>query len=225
MEKIGRERFKNLLRFKMPPEDIDLVMEAYRMSKYAHKGQERDSGERYFEHPKEAALILIEFGVYDRDIIIAELNHDTVEDSFIYGNFEEAMTNFAKRFGVRAAKILRKVTKPPCEPEKKAIYNVIFLENLQTAHVEDKLAKLADRLHNMRNLASCTIEKQKRQLAETETYYLPLAKDVSPFFPQFQEELRKECAATRERIRLHESAARPPQPFQNNDPVRTEEST
>ena len=90
-ETVGREEFEKLLRFKMSPDNLKLVMKAYRMSKYGHRGQKRDSGERYFEHPKTVALIIAgEFKIYDHEVISAALLHDDVEDSFIFGNNEEA---------------------------------------------------------------------------------------------------------------------------------------
>ena len=229
-QKIGREAFENLLRFKMRPEDVELVMEAYRMSKYGHRGQTRESGERYFEHPKTVALMLIkELGIYDRDMIIVALLHDTEEDTYIFGTGETAFDTVEKQFGKRPSKMLRVLSKEPCEPEQKIVRDTKYNLGMGRADAEVKVIKILDRLHNMDTIVACSTEKQKRKLEETRTYYLPIAREIAKFFPLLLERLEELCANTETRIELHESAARPPQPFPNNNPgdcaTRTEEST
>ena len=226
-QKIGREEFERKLRFKMPPSDIELVMDAYRDSKILHgyKNQTRESGERYFEHPKAVALILMGLGICDRDMIIAALSHDVAEDCLVFGDTEKAIANIKKKFGERPASFVSDLTKRSCEPERKDVRDIAYHANLWRATVEVRIIKLADRLHNLRSLAACSAEKQQRYLAETETYFIPLAKDVAHLFPQFLKELRNECDAAEFRIRQNENGARTPQPFLDNGFVRTEEST
>ena len=56
---LGRKNLEKILEKKLSSKYMDLVMLAYRLSKYGHRNQERDSGKRYFEHPKRVALILM----------------------------------------------------------------------------------------------------------------------------------------------------------------------
>ncbi len=216
-QKVGREEFEKLLRFKMRPEDVELVMEAYRMSKYGHRGQMRESGERYFEHPKAVALMLVkELRIYDRDMIIVALLHDTEEDTYIFGAGETAFATVEKQFGKRPSNMLRALSKEPCEPEQKIVRDTKYNLGMARADIEVKIIKILDRVHNMGTIVACPMEKQKRKLEETHTYYLPIAREIAKFFPLLLERLEEICANTETRIERDESAARPAQPFPNN---------
>lgn len=67
---LNRAEFSELLAG-FSPEDAERVMNAYEFAKQAHRGQWRRDGERYFEHPKAVAAILLKLGVSDADIIIS----------------------------------------------------------------------------------------------------------------------------------------------------------
>ena len=47
--------------------DLEEIRTAYAFSKYGHRNQERENGERYFDHPKAVSLIIFdEFNIkYD----------------------------------------------------------------------------------------------------------------------------------------------------------------
>ena len=60
--------------------DFGLLREAFELSKAAHDGQQRISGEPYITHPVEVAKILAELEL-DCTSIIAALLHDTIEDT------------------------------------------------------------------------------------------------------------------------------------------------
>jgi len=53
-ERPGWQAFKDMPYLKMRPDDVELVMEAYQDAKQGHGYARnlRDSGERYFEHPR-----------------------------------------------------------------------------------------------------------------------------------------------------------------------------
>ncbi len=156
----------------MPEETVRLVMLAYRLSKYGHMLQKRDGGERYFEHPKRVALVLIdELGIYDPDMLVAALLHDIKEDSFIleWWDIEEI-------FGGRVRKLVEILTK-----EKKTEY----IRKIRRAEREARIIKLADRLDNVRDFEGCTNEKRSRVVAETVRHYLPLARRTNRYL--FQE--------------------------------------
>ena len=60
--------------------DKDLIIKAYTITKEAHNGQLRRSGEEYFVHPINVAFILIELNM-DQEAIIAGMMHDVLEDT------------------------------------------------------------------------------------------------------------------------------------------------
>jgi len=180
VETVGREEFEKLLKFKMSPANIKLVMEAYRLSKYGHRGQERQNGERYFEHPKAVALIFLnECNIYDHEIIIAALLHDNPEDTFIFGAGEEAFETIKKDFGERPSKLVRSVTKLPCTPQEKAQRDCQYYNNLFNDEIGARILKVIDRTHNLRTLKHCNMQKQDKQLLETSICIWRIAESVA----------------------------------------------
>jgi GTP diphosphokinase / guanosine-3',5'-bis(diphosphate) 3'-diphosphatase len=151
-DKIGREKFAELLGFRLTSSELRRVMRAYKLAKYGHKDQLREDGERYFEHPKAVALILIqELRIIDADTIIAALMHDLQEDSFIL-----SWEDIEDIFGKDVSRYVRAVTKEP---------NKDYLGNLLEAPTPALFVKLADRLHNLRTLGACRPEKQLKKRA------------------------------------------------------------
>jgi len=63
-----------------PEANVELVAKAFHFSQRAHKGQFRESGSLYFEHPYEVALILADLEL-DVETIAAGLLHDVLEDT------------------------------------------------------------------------------------------------------------------------------------------------
>jgi len=152
--RIGRQQFEALIKHQLAPSDFKRVMRAYRLSKYGHRGQERDCGERYFEHPKAVALIAIqELGILRSDTIASALLHDLQEDSFI-ATWED-VEDF---FGKRVVRWVRALTK---EGDKD------YFSNLLNSDPDVLLVKCCDRLHNLRTLKGCKKEKQLKQILET----------------------------------------------------------
>lgn len=159
---LGRVQFEELLNRYFIPSQVHLIMMAYRFSKYGHRGQSREGGGRYFEHPKEAALILLERGVTDHEVIIAALLHDVMEDSFIL-----TWPDLEFIFGSHLCAIVKLLTKEPGLPKEQ------YIPRLVNGLPEAQLVKLADRLHNLSTLGSCKREKQLKQVKETrEKIYL-----------------------------------------------------
>lgn len=179
------------------PSDRQSIMFAYDIAKAAHRGQERDSGIRYFEHPREVALILlVECEIKSPDLIIGALLHDVLEDTSVFGNSQystqdelvkAARSRIPRVFGEEAAEIIISVSKPngkDLQEKTKAEITKMYRENLEGASSEALLVKMADRLHNLRTLAATSKEKQKRKLKETEEIYFPLFKRVLEKYPR-----------------------------------------
>ena len=70
----------------MPLHDMHTVMFAYDTAQTAHYGQFRASGEPYFTHPRQTALILLDLGIRRPAIIAGALAHDIAEDTKILGD-------------------------------------------------------------------------------------------------------------------------------------------
>ena len=101
--------------------EIDTIMYAYDLSKAAHRPQVRDTGERYFEHPRDGVIIMLdELNWYDMEAIVGFLLHDVGEDAPIFGNRTKgydqfvkiARTRIEKSFSPRIADIVIALTKP-----------------------------------------------------------------------------------------------------------------
>ncbi len=173
---------------------LENIEAAYELAKSAHREQKRESGERYFEHPKAVANIIIdELGIRDNwELIVSGLLHDVLEDSFMLT--EERIR---KNFGRRIALWLKLLTKNPKEGHHQRL--------LESGMWQPWFVKLVDRLHNMRTLGACKPEKQKKQVLETEKYYLPLADTLLKKIPKkyragaerLKAELEKVCAECR----------------------------
>jgi len=58
-----------------------------------------------------------------------------------------------------------------------------YRAQLLVAAPEVLIVKLADRLHNIRTLGVCSIDKRRRKIIETAEFYLPLIERVRPVYP------------------------------------------
>src|SRR3989344_7834982 len=139
--------------------DFELVKKAYETSKRLHAGQKRKSGEDYIVHPLETACIIAELKLDDH-AVCAGLLHDILENtSYGYGALE-------KEFGREIAEIVDGVSKIKGLKEKsREKYNAESMKKMLLATARDiriVLVKLADKLHNMRTLASLEEGRRKR---------------------------------------------------------------
>lgn len=171
MKKENYESFFGRLTSKVPQEDIYDIERAYDVAKNGHRHQCRKEVDpstgkpvRYFEHARGVAIILMdEVGCYDPTLIICTLIHDYVED-----NRRGSHARVRHQFGRDVASIVKLVTK---DEESKAVY----VERLMNeADWRALMVKACDRLHNVRSLACCTQEFQRKQVNETREKYFPL---------------------------------------------------
>jgi GTP pyrophosphokinase len=157
-----------------PTCDEDLLRRAYVYSAMAHKGQVRVSGEPYLVHPLEVARILAEMRLDDVSIATGLL-HDLLEDTWVS---EEELE---ERFGDRIAALVKALTKISTIEHSYAAREAAQAENVRRmllASIVDVrviLVKLADRLHNMRTLASLPEASRRRIASETMEIYAPIA--------------------------------------------------
>lgn len=173
---------RNLSQRGFSDEDIEFIDMAYDQAKFAHRNQERAGGERYFEHVRAVANHLLDSGATDRDVIIAALLHDVVEDQWIYGSSalpgrpsrETAEWRLHHIFGPQVATSVLTLTEPEKDGRTKGEVHAEYMENLSNARFGTILVKLADRLHNLSTLEAMPIEKQIRKIHETESDYLSI---------------------------------------------------
>ncbi len=155
-----------------PHGDMKLIIKAYNFAESAHAGQLRNSGERFFVHPFNVAMILAELNM-DTATIAAALLHDVLEDTDV------TYETLAKEFGEEIANLVDGVTKL-----KKLKYRTkqeTQAENLRkmviamSKDIRVIIIKLADRLHNIRTLEYMSDAKKKEKALETLEIYAPIA--------------------------------------------------
>ena len=168
---------------------VELVAKAYAFAEKAHAGQNRLSGEEFFEHPKQTALFLADLRL-DASALSAALLHDVLEDCDV--TFQE----LSNEFGSDIAGLVDGVTKltnaevmgdaqflvgSQSAFEETSVDDIAQAETLRKmlmAMAEDVrvvLIKLADRLHNMRTVAALPQGRREAMAKETLEIYAPLA--------------------------------------------------
>lgn len=174
---MNRKEFFEKINDTVTKEEKDLIEDAYWIAKEAHRLQKRDDGERYFEHCRRVALILIEHGPININEIVAALLHDCVEDCFFPAHFLE------RHFGpniANAVDMLSKVT-PTFDEETGAVKekikkgNAEYYRKIAESPTWIRRIKLADRLDNISDMSVWLKERKQKYLYETERYVLPIA--------------------------------------------------
>ncbi len=156
-----------------PSDDMGVIKKAYDFAQKAHEGQTRMSGEPYFTHPCEVAMILAGI-MMDPDTIAAGLLHDVIEDVE-----NVSRDTIEAEFGPDIAMMVDGVTKLnhvdffSKEQQKAESIRKMFVAMAKEIRVV--LIKLADRLHNMRTLDTQRPERRKAIARETLDIYAPLA--------------------------------------------------
>lgn len=163
----NKAAFFSRLEPRLAPSDLVRIRGAYYLAKYGHRAQVRKELDceghplRYFEHVRRVAIILMdEEEVYDPDLIITALLHDALEDT----DDIDALV-IEQFFGAEVARRVRLLTKNPKDG---------YVDRLYTADEGTVLIKLCDRIDNLRSLAGCPEDFQKKQLEETRSTLLPL---------------------------------------------------
>ncbi|MBQ9667794.1 MAG: bifunctional (p)ppGpp synthetase/guanosine-3',5'-bis(diphosphate) 3'-pyrophosphohydrolase [Prevotella sp.] len=152
---------------------VDLITKAFNFARQAHKGVRRLSGEPYIMHPIAVAQIVCsEIGLGSTSICSALL-HDVVEDT------DYTVEDIENMFGPKIAQIVDGLTKISGgifgEQASAQAENFKKLLLTMSEDIRVILIKIADRLHNMRTLASQPANKQYKIAGETLYIYAPLA--------------------------------------------------
>lgn len=160
-------------------EEYEGVIKAFEFANKAHNGVRRRSGEPYIIHPIAVAKIVVQEIGLGYKSIAAALLHDVVEDT------EYTVEDIEKLFGAKIASLVDGLTKIKSAMdsklgagmEEKSLQAENFKRILLTLNDDVRviLIKLADRLHNLRTIASMPERKQDKILSETMYIFIPLA--------------------------------------------------
>ncbi len=201
--------------------ELDALELAYQFPKAAHGKmlQVRLTGERYFEHPRLAALILVdECGLNKPEylpIICATLLHDVAEDTSLFGNpkkkrygewIEDVRRRVAGVFNVflgdSGSKLLADIEVAVTEPKVDGIDVLTEEQAIEIKHqkliegpVEGLLVKMSDRLHNLRTFVPKKKEGEKtpeEKIKETELILIPIFRRALEKYPKETEYLLAE---------------------------------
>lgn len=165
----------------LPPnftrKEYELLLRAYKVASYAHRNQQRESGEAYMLHPIAVTKILIDMHM-DASTLAAGLLHDVAEDSefsieYIQEQFGPVISMLVD--GVTKLKRINELgnTRSAMSDSKAESLRKMFLAMVEDIRVV--LIKLADRLHNMRTLGTQKDFKRRRIARETLEIFAPLA--------------------------------------------------
>lgn len=162
----NKESFYNRIKPFLAGSDEQEIKLAYYLAKYGHRAQVRKElvdgkPQRYFEHPRRVAIIVMdELKMIRKDMIIPALLHDSLEDT------EDLTPELLEHcFGSDITSIVKVLSKVPKEG---------YLTRLMICTDWRVLAiKACDKLDNLRSLmvpgTSATF--QKKQIAETKEHY------------------------------------------------------
>lgn len=153
-------------------EEWELIRKAFFLAKEAHKGVLRRSGEPYILHPIAVAKIVVDEIGLGAKSVAAALLHDVVEDTEY--TVEEIETIFGEKIAYMVDGLTKMAGVVNSDTSKQAAYFRKVLLTLSD-DVRVILIKIADRLHNMRTMASMPRDKQIKISSETLYLFAPLA--------------------------------------------------
>ncbi|MBI5530444.1 MAG: bifunctional (p)ppGpp synthetase/guanosine-3',5'-bis(diphosphate) 3'-pyrophosphohydrolase [Candidatus Doudnabacteria bacterium] len=165
--------FLNSIPHKFKADEEAVIQRAYEFAQKAHHGQKRKSGEDYFIHGREAAIILGQL-FPDVPTLAATLLHDVPEDTTV------TLENITELFGEEIARLIDGVTQLG-HVRMKNSKDKFYVENLRKLFIATSqdirviLIKLSDRMHNMRTIEFIPPEKQIKVAKETLEIYAPIA--------------------------------------------------
>lgn len=139
----------------------------------AHAEQKRLSGEPYWTHPLNVALILAQKGA-DAQTVIAAILHDIIEDTPV------TPTELVSEFGAEVTLLVKGTTKLDqiSQSGRQAHHDAANLQRILLAGSKDLRVmsiKLADKLHNLRTLRFKPKKDQVRIASQALSVFVPLA--------------------------------------------------
>ena len=162
-----------------PSADRRTLLRADQFARERHEGQNRrGSATPYWLHPVRVAMGLMQWGVTDRDMLVAALLHDVVEDTITTP--EEVRS----AFGARAENLVVWLTAPDARVAGDAVRDY-YRRLLEQGPPDAHLLKIADRSDNLRSIQALVMrtgDEHRRwagaYLNRTQWQVLPLAADA-----------------------------------------------
>jgi len=145
-------------------EDTGLLIKAFRFSAGKHRNQRRKDSVKspYINHPIDVALLLWEVGgVRDKDVLLASILHDTLEDT---NTHPDEISNL---FGEKVSFLVLELTDDKDLPKQKR--KRLQIEHAPNKSIAAKIIKLADKCCNVRDLLAMppknwTLERRREYL-------------------------------------------------------------
>ena len=164
--------FKKKLQKYLNTYQIKKIEKAFSVATRAHKGQKREGGEEYIDHPLSAASILADFRL-DHESIMAAILHDVIEDT------EIEKENLKKNFGVKVSELVDGVSKLDkinfSTKEEADAANLRKMILAMSQDIRVILIKLADRKHNLETIEALSPERRKKIGRETLEIFAPIS--------------------------------------------------
>ncbi|MDE7420286.1 MAG: HD domain-containing protein [Muribaculaceae bacterium] len=171
---------------------VELVGKAFRFARMAHQGCRRNDGSPYILHALAVALICSrELGLGSTTIVCALL-HDIVEHS------DRSIEDIEANFGHQISSIVAGINKLSGgifghAAETQALKLRDMMMSMST-DVRVILVKMADRMHNLRNISTQRPERRRRVARESLYVYAPLAERLGLFTMKMEfEDLAFHC--------------------------------
>lgn len=174
----NKETFYNRIKPFLAGSDLQEIKLAYYLAKYGHRAQVRKEmvdgkPQRYFEHPRRVAIIVMdELKMIRKDMIIPALLHDSLEDT------EDLTPELLEHcFGADITSIVKILSKVPKEG---------YLTRLSICDDWRVITlKACDKLDNLRSLMvpGTSIEFQKKQIEETKEHYYEIFERLNTLTP------------------------------------------
>ena len=140
------------------------LLQAVAFAARAHRSQLRKDGETpYVSHVFRVCLVVRDiFGFDDRQMLLAALLHDTMEDTTT--DFDDVEEKFGRQVAEWAACLSKDKRLPEQEREK------AYMEQLSKAPWQVRACKLADMFDNLMDLHTSPRERRTHTLERMESY-------------------------------------------------------
>jgi GTP pyrophosphokinase len=154
---------------------MNKIKEAEKFARKCHRGQKQVTNKPYINHPIDVASILKKWK-QDREVIVAGLLHDTVEDC------EVSLKEIEKKFGKRVAYLVDGMSWIRNRESRKKEWDATYKKFSKYSKKEPSLVliKTADMLSNLPNIH---VRKHrewviKKSYPRNMRFYIPLIKEV-----------------------------------------------
>jgi len=138
-----------MLEMEQTNESLGLVLDALAFAARKHRDQRRKDPEAspYINHPIALAFVLCnEAHIKDTEILCAAILHDTLEDT------ATSVEELSRRFGESVCLIVQEVSDDKTLPSQ--MRKRLQIEHAANSSRQAKLVKLADKICNLRDIAS-----------------------------------------------------------------------